>query len=70
MLGAMSPWAVFRQDDHGHRALVRQTEDRAEAERLLAEYEARGHKQTYWIEPIEPPDPPPCSAMPEEIPSI
>jgi uncharacterized protein YhfF len=47
-------WALFRQDEHGNRSLVVDTADRAEAERLLAEYEAKGHKQVYWIEPGRP----------------
>jgi uncharacterized protein YhfF len=43
-------WALFRQDEHGNRTRVVDTADRAEAELLLAEYEAKGHNQMYWIE--------------------
>jgi len=41
-------WAVWRQDDAGSQFLVEDhlTEDRAKA--LVAEFETRGHKQTYW----------------------
>jgi hypothetical protein len=44
-------WVVYRQDDNGNRFVVRRGLDRAEAEQLVAEFEARGHKQTYWAEP-------------------
>ena len=44
-------WAVHRQDDNGNRFVVRGGLSRAEAERLAAEFEARGHKQVYWAEP-------------------
>lgn len=43
-------WAVHRQDDNGNRFVVQTGLDRTEAERLVAELEARGHKQTYWTE--------------------
>jgi hypothetical protein len=44
----ISHWAVWRQDDSGSQFLMEDhlTEDRAKA--LVAEFEARGHKQTYW----------------------
>ncbi|MFI6152181.1 SPOR domain-containing protein [Kitasatospora sp. NPDC051170] len=42
---------VMRQDDNGNRFLVAAGLERAEAERLAAEFEARGHKQLYWVEP-------------------
>ncbi|MGA5819016.1 SPOR domain-containing protein [Kitasatospora sp. NPDC094028] len=41
---------VMRQDDNGNRFLVAKGLARAEAERLAAEFEARGHKQLYWVE--------------------
>jgi hypothetical protein len=44
-------WAVHRQDDNGNRFLVQARLSREEAERLVAELEARGHKQVYWAEP-------------------
>jgi hypothetical protein len=43
-------WRLFRQDEHGNRTVVRDTAERADAERLLAEFEAKGHEQGYWIE--------------------
>jgi hypothetical protein len=44
-------WAVGRQDDNGNRFVVQRGLSRPEAERLAAEFEARGHKQLYWVEP-------------------
>ena len=43
-------WAVYRIDDNANVFLVRGGLTRAEAERLAAEFQARGHKQTYWTE--------------------
>ena len=45
-------WALWRQDDNGNRALMRRFATRGEAEREQRAYEARGHKQTYWVEPV------------------
>ncbi|GIJ48213.1 hypothetical protein Val02_50990 [Virgisporangium aliadipatigenens] len=49
----MSAWIVWRQDDNGNRFEVRRFDDRAAAEALAAEMEARGHKQIYWVAPAE-----------------
>jgi UDP-N-acetyl-2-amino-2-deoxyglucuronate dehydrogenase len=46
-------WNVCRQDDNGNRFVVRRGLTREEALRLVAEYEARGHKQTYWVERVQ-----------------
>ncbi|WP_167352932.1 hypothetical protein [Streptomyces rubellomurinus] len=46
----MGSHRVMRQDDNGNRFLVAEGLERAEAERLAAEFEARGHKQLYWVE--------------------
>lgn len=43
-------WSVWRIDDNGNTFVVREHLDRAEAERLVAEFTARGHKQMYWTE--------------------
>jgi hypothetical protein len=43
-------WSVWRTDDTGNSFLVREHLSRDEAERVVAEFTARGHKQTYWIE--------------------
>ena len=42
-------WSVWRQDDHGNRFEVRQGLSKEDALRLVAEFEARGHKQSYWV---------------------
>jgi hypothetical protein len=44
-------FTVHRQDDNGNRFVVQSGMTRAEAERLAAEMEARGHKQLYVISP-------------------
>jgi hypothetical protein len=43
-------WAVHRQDDNGNQFVVQQHLSHEEALRLVAEFEARGHKQLYWAE--------------------
>jgi hypothetical protein len=43
-------WAVHRQDDNGNHFVVETGLSRAEAERLVEMYEARSHKQLYWVE--------------------
>ena len=41
-------WCVKRLDDNGNEFVVATDLNRAEAERLAQEYQARGHKQIYW----------------------
>ncbi|MER7583411.1 SPOR domain-containing protein [Kitasatospora sp. NPDC097691] len=48
----MGTYRVMRQDDNGNRFLVADGLDGAEAHRLAAEFEARGHKQLYWVEAV------------------
>jgi hypothetical protein len=43
-------WAIWRTDDNGNTFLVRSGLPHPEALRLVAEFEARGHKQLYWAE--------------------
>jgi hypothetical protein len=43
-------WTVWRIDDTGNTFVVRDGLPLAEAERLVAEFTARGHKQMYWAE--------------------
>ena len=49
-LDSRSNWTVYRIDDNGNTFVVREHISRAEAQRLVAEFEARGHKQMYWAE--------------------
>lgn len=48
-------WSVWRIDDNGNTFLLRAHLERAEADRLVAEFTARGHKQMYWAEPESSP---------------
>lgn len=41
-------WAVWRQDDNGNAFRISGGHSAADAERICAEFEARGHKQHYW----------------------
>jgi len=41
-------WAVWRQDDSGSRFLIEANLTETQARSMVAEFEARGHKQTYW----------------------
>jgi len=45
---------VMRVDDNGIEAEVKRVTNRCEAEALVRDYEARGHKQTYWIADARP----------------
>lgn len=46
-------YGLYRQDDNGHRFLMETLESREAAEAVEAAYAARGHKQLYWVEPLE-----------------
>ena len=48
-----SRWAVWRVDDNGNRFLVSQHASEQEAQEAASTYEARAHKQHYWVEPVE-----------------
>ena len=43
-------FALMRQDDNGNRYLVARYPDHASATAAAEEFEARGHKQLYWVE--------------------
>lgn len=44
-------WTVWRVDDNGNVFVVREHLPKSEAQAVAREFEARGHKQLYWIEP-------------------
>lgn len=46
------PHELWRQDDNGHKFLIETFPCRADAVRAMKEFEARLHKQTYWIEKV------------------
>ncbi|MFJ8042883.1 SPOR domain-containing protein [Kitasatospora sp. NPDC096147] len=49
-MGTTETYRVMRQDDNGNRFLVAKGLTRPAAESMAAEFEARGHKQLYWVE--------------------
>lgn len=46
-------FAVMRADDNGNEVEVTRAATREEAERIARDYEARGHRQIYWVEERE-----------------
>jgi len=44
-----SNWSVWRQDDNGNEIRMASLLKESEAQALVDEFEARGHKQMYWI---------------------
>jgi len=46
-------WVVRRQDDHGNRFEVSRHDTREAAQEHADVLEARGHKQLYWVAPLE-----------------
>jgi len=46
----------MRQDDNGNQYAVAHYPTRDAAAGALVEFEARGHKQIYWVEGIRPSD--------------
>jgi len=47
-------WVVWRIDDNGNTFVVKDRITKQAAERLVEEFTARGHKQTYWAEKANP----------------
>jgi hypothetical protein len=41
-------WCVKRLDDNGNEFVLRERLTREEAQQLAREYQAKGHKQSYW----------------------
>ncbi len=42
-------WCLIRLDDNGNEFVVQADLSRAQAQALARQYEARGHKQSYWV---------------------
>lgn len=42
-------WCVMRQDDNGNAFVIARDLVRDAAQAMAADFEARGHKQLYWI---------------------
>ena len=51
MSGPGGAWVLMRQDDNGNQVEMARFAARAEAETAAEEFEARGHKQLYWVTP-------------------
>jgi hypothetical protein len=49
-LSPAAAWALWRQDDNGNRVRVETFATRAAALARQARFEARHHKQIYWVE--------------------
>jgi hypothetical protein len=48
----LQPCELWRQDDNGHKLLIETFPCKADAVKTMKEFEARLHKQTYWVEKI------------------
>lgn len=46
-------WTLWRQDDNGNRVPMRHYGNEHTARSVAEEFERRGHKQMYWVEPPE-----------------
>jgi hypothetical protein len=46
-------YELWRQDDNGNRVRIAVYASEAEADAERAAYEARAHKQLYWVQPEE-----------------
>lgn len=53
--GESGEYCLMRQDDNGNRYAVAYFPDRDAAEKARAEFEARGHKQIYWVQDVQRP---------------
>ncbi|HYF07504.1 MAG TPA: hypothetical protein VD970_07775 [Acetobacteraceae bacterium] len=53
-----SDWTLFRIDDNGNKFPIQSGLTHEAAQRLAAQFEARGHKQHYWAERTHPTDAP------------
>ncbi len=42
-------WMLFRIDDNGNETEMERFRDRLSAERVMRAYEAKGHKQAYFV---------------------
>jgi uncharacterized protein (DUF952 family) len=51
LLPDVAGWAVWRCDEHGNEFEVRSGLGEEEARRIAADFEARGHKQSYRVVP-------------------
>jgi hypothetical protein len=45
-------WIVKRLDDNGNIVEVTRTSEKKAAEKIAMDFEAKGHKQMYWVEKL------------------
>ncbi len=50
LIASPKTWVVVRQDDNGHRYEIGAFTSSCEADAAAKAFEARGHKQMYWVE--------------------
>jgi hypothetical protein len=48
--GSKNLWALWRQDENGHRFIVSVVRKQEQAQQERQSYESLRHKQCYWIE--------------------
>ena len=56
-------WLLLRQDDNGNRYEMARFATREAAEHAAAEFQARGHKQLYYVEPGHSPSGSPSGSL-------
>ena len=49
----VNQWEILRQDDNGNKFIIQSNLAKEEADRLVAIYETKGHKQMYWSQRME-----------------
>lgn len=49
----LHPHELWRQDDNGHQFLIETFPCKADAVRAMKEFEARLHKQAYWVQKVK-----------------
>jgi len=45
-------WRLWRQDDNGNRMVIDVFSSEQDAEKKREEFDAKGHKQIYWVEKV------------------
>jgi hypothetical protein len=50
----MTGWRVLRLDDNGNTFVIAEVASELDARAIASAFEARGHKQTYFVERAAP----------------
>ena len=48
----MAIWQVIRLNDNGNRYVLAERDSEEEAQRIVDDFMARGHRQAYWVERV------------------